>query len=98
MSRIPRFSWALLVTAAVAWGLYLLLGVAGWSSYGSDTAGHRLEIDILQLLLFGGWASLIVGLGGWMLAEQEGAQRGLPANADAQAGLGTAPHGDGGPA
>jgi hypothetical protein len=91
MSRIPRFPWALLVTAAVAWLLYLLLGVAGWSSFGSDTAGHRLEIDILQLLLFGGWAALIVGLGGWMLAERESVQNGPPANAEPEPGLGTAP-------
>lgn len=94
MSRIPRFSWTLLVTAAVAWVLYLLLGVAGWSSFSSDTAGHRLEIDLLQLLLFGGWAALIVGLGGWVLAERELTQDDVRAKAKLQRGLGTSPHGD----
>jgi hypothetical protein len=94
MSRIPGFSWTLLVTAAVAWVLYLLLGVAGWSSFSSDTAGQRLEIDLLQLLLFGGWAALIVGLGGWMLAERELAQDDVRAKAKLERGLGTATHGD----
>jgi hypothetical protein len=98
MSRIPRFSWTLLVTASVAWVLYLLLGVAGWSSFSSDTVGHRFEIDILQLLLFGGWAALIVGLGGWMLSERELPEQGPSVKAESDRGLGTAPHSDGGPA
>jgi hypothetical protein len=98
MSRIPRFSWSLLVTASVAWLLYLLLGVAGWSSFTSDSVSHRFEIDILQLLLFGGWAALIVGLGGWMLSERELAQPGQLADAEVERNPGMPPHGGGGPA
>jgi hypothetical protein len=71
MSRIPAFPWKLLIGAGVAWLLYLLLSVAGWSSFSTNTAGHRFEVDFLQLLLFGGWALLIVGLAGWMLGERE---------------------------
>jgi hypothetical protein len=71
MSRIPAFPWKLLVAGGVAWLLYLLLGLAGWSTFSSDTAGHRFQVDFLQLLLFGGWALVIVGLGGWMLGERE---------------------------
>ena len=71
MSRIPSLPGKLLVSGGAAWLLYLLLCLAGWSSFTSNTAGHRFEIAVLQLLLFGGWALLIVGLAGWLLSERE---------------------------
>jgi hypothetical protein len=71
MSRIPAFPWKLLVTGLVAWVLYVILGLAGWSTFTGDSAGYRFEFDVRQLLLFGGWAALLVGLAGWMIAEHE---------------------------
>ena len=71
MSRIPAFPWTLLVAAVLAWALYLILGLAGWNSFSGDSVTGRFELDLMQMLLFGGWAALIVGLAGWLLAERD---------------------------
>jgi hypothetical protein len=88
MSRIPAFPWKLLVTAVLAWALYLILGVAGWNSFSGDSVKGRFELDLIQMLLFGGWAALIVGLAGWMLSERDRERDGMRSGRD-QDGAGT---------
>jgi hypothetical protein len=49
----------------------MLMVVAAWSSAAIDSVGFRVQSAILEMLLFGGWAALLVGLAGWMLAERQ---------------------------
>jgi hypothetical protein len=65
MGRLSSHVRTLLWGTALCWGVYALMFILV-GSFGDGGYGDRVELAVMQLLLYGGLAALIVGLAGWL--------------------------------